>query len=968
MPTWNIGDCLHGFRVERKDILPHLNAHYWKLAHEKTGAALYYSDRDDGQMVFSVGFRTLPKDDTGVFHIIEHSVLDGSESFRLKQPFVNLMKTSLFVFLNAVTYPDKTFYYFSSSDERAFMNMMTVYLDAVFHPLALSDRRIFEKEAWHLEPDGEGGVRCSGVVFNEMQDSDSQPASRLYVQHNRQLFPDLYYRFISGGDPAAIRTLPYEQFRETYARFYRPDNAVFYLSGKIGFDEELSEIDRVLSGLQVPQGAPPAPAPLQAPVVSPDGAVYYQLSSNEPTEGNTQLKFSCVLGDGSRPEEALAFSVLGRYLAETPESPLSRAVLAAGIGLDFSMGVMGGYRQPVLSFDLSKSDPGNAERFREIILDTLRFLVRDGLNRERLQNLINDHEVVCRRQSLSVRVGFTIMESLLRSHVQLGDAAAPDGMVIRERLAENPRYFEELIEKYVLNSDHWALTRCIPSRTVAEEKRAVTDAWLASEAQRLHAIPGAYEALEAHIAALNEYLLAPDDPAAVAALPHLSPADIAIPPVCRDVEVGSIRTEGQSIPSIQYLDETGGISVAGLLFDLTTLNEDELFYARCLSDALADLPTERHSVEQLSDRGLELNALLPAGLWFGARGTAAADFNAYLYFLVNVPDEKMTDAAALVYEYLTEVVFDRAVLRHLFSNTAFLRENMIGGGSATALRLAEASLSEVGAFLKAWNGPEVLHRLTALANDFDGHADALIVGLRALCDKLFARQRPLSLFIGSAEAYAAWERSLAALRFGDAEPVRTVLPLADRRAKALTVPSEVNYCAQAYCLADLPAVTTVLVANYLNNTFFWDEIRAKGGAYGASVSATPYGVIGLTSFRDPHIADTYAVFDRLPDWLESHLPQTEEKDSLIVSTMSRYLYPQSKLEAGYAAVRRWLDGRTAADLQAEIREVLHTNTADFIAFADALRTLNRRGEAVRAVLGGDKPIRASGLFEDISEL
>ena len=398
MPTWNIGDCLHGFRVERKDILPHLNAHYWKLTHEKTGAALYYSDRDDGQMVFSVGFRTLPEDDTGVFHIIEHSVLDGSESFRLKQPFVNLMKTSLFVSLNAVTYPDKTFFYFSSSDERAFMNMMTVYLDAVFHPLALSDRRIFEKEAWHLEPDGEGGVRCSGVVFNEMQDSDSQPASRLYAQHNRQLFPDLHYRFISGGDPAAIRTLSYERFRETYARFYRPDNAVFYLSGKIGFDEELSEIDRVLSGLQTPQGAPPAPAPLQAPVVSPDGAVYYQLNSSEPTEGNTLLKFSCVLGDGSRPEEALAFSVLGRYLAETPESPLSRAVLAAGIGLDFSMGVMGRYRQPVLSFDLCKSDPENAERFREIILDTLRLFVRDGLNRERLQNLINDHEVICRRQ------------------------------------------------------------------------------------------------------------------------------------------------------------------------------------------------------------------------------------------------------------------------------------------------------------------------------------------------------------------------------------------------------------------------------------------------------------------------------------------------------------------------------------------------------------------------------------------
>ena len=361
MPTWNIGDCLHGFRVERKDILPHLNAHYWKLTHEKTGAALYYSDRDDGQMVFSVGFRTLPEDDTGVFHIIEHSVLDGSESFRLKQPFVNLMKTSLFVFLNAVTYPDKTFYYFSSSDERAFMNMMSVYLDAVFHPLALSDRRIFEKEAWHLEPDGEGGVRCSGVVFNEMQDSDSQPALRVCM---RSITASCFRICTIALSPAVIlprygRCPTNSSGKPTHA-FYRPDNAVFYLSGKIGFDEELSEIDRVLSGLQTPQRAPPAPAPLQAPVVSPDGAVYYQLNSSEPTEGNTLLKFSCVLGDGSRPEEALAFSVLGRYLAETPESPLSRAVLAAGIGLDFSMGVMGGYRQPVLSFDLCKSDPENA--------------------------------------------------------------------------------------------------------------------------------------------------------------------------------------------------------------------------------------------------------------------------------------------------------------------------------------------------------------------------------------------------------------------------------------------------------------------------------------------------------------------------------------------------------------------------------------------------------------------------------
>ena len=970
MPTWNIGDRLHGFRVERKAPLPHLDASYWKLTHEKTGATLYYSDRDDGQMMFSVGFRTLPENDTGVFHILEHSLLDGSESFRLKEPFVNLMKTSLSVDLNAVTYNDKTLYYFISTNERDLMNMMTVYLDAVFHPLALRDRRIFEKEAWHLEPDGKGGVRCSGVVFNEMQGTDNQPYPLMYTQLGKQLFPDLYWRFVSGGDPAAIHTLTYEQFKDTYARFYGPDNALFYLSGKIGFDEELSAIDQVLSGLE-PHAPRPEPAPLQTPVVSAEGTVCFQQSGTESIEGNTWLSFSCVLGDGSHPEEALAFSILGRYLAETTQSPLSRAVLAAGIGQDFSMEVEADFRQPVLMFNLRKSDPENADRFHEVVLDTLRTLVREGLNRERLVNLINDHEVICRRQSLSVRVGYNIMESLFRTHVQQGDASTPDGLIIRDRLAENPNYFEQLIEKYVLNSNHWALVRCVPSRTVGEEKRKAMDAWLTAESERLHATPGAYEALEAHVAAFNEYLLAPDDPEAVAAIPHLSPADIPMPEPLRDVELCELKTDGQTIQSLRYLDVTGGISVAGLWFDLTSLSEDEIFYARCLSGALNDLPTESHSVEQLTDRALELNTILSSIPRLGAGSADPKDTRAYLCVRANAPDEKMQGAAELVYERLTEVVFDRDILRQLFANTADLRNHMIAGGSGTALRYAEASLSGIGAFLSAWSGVGAYRRLAALAADFDAHADELIAGMRAVRDKLFIHRTPCSSFIGSETAYASWEACLAGKRFGSEQPTRTGIVPAERQNRALTIPGEVNYCAQVYRLSDLPAAQTapmLVVSNYLSSTFCWDEIRAKGGAYGAGVSVTSYGIVGLTSYRDPHVADTYTVFDRIPEWLESHLPDTEELNSLIVSTMAGYLAPRSRLDAGFAAFNRWLNGQTAADIQANIHEVLHTDNADFIAFAAALRTLNRNGSHVRAALGGDTPIRTSGLFTDIREL
>ena len=307
-----IGSVINGFRVLRDGDVPLLNARYWKLQHEATGATLYYSDRDDGQMVFSVGFRTLPEDDTGVFHILEHSCLDGSKNYQLKEPFVNLLKTSMAVDLNAMTFEDKTIYYFISTNEQDYLNLMSVYMDAVFNPLLLTDRRIFEKEAWHIEPAGDGKVAISGVVFNEMQGNDNQPDYIMWMQNEKQLFPDLFFRFNSGGDPAYIPNLTYEQFTETYHRFYSSQNAVFYLSGNMGLEAELAHIDSVLTEKGVSAYEKPAPAPLQAPVVSPDGTVYYQLADNEEIEGNTHLMLTYVLGE-DKSAEVLAFSLLSRY-------------------------------------------------------------------------------------------------------------------------------------------------------------------------------------------------------------------------------------------------------------------------------------------------------------------------------------------------------------------------------------------------------------------------------------------------------------------------------------------------------------------------------------------------------------------------------------------------------------------------------------------------------------------------------
>ena len=965
-----IGSVINGFRVIRDGDVPLLNAHYWKLQHEATGATLYYTDRDDGQMVFSVGFRTLPEDDTGVFHILEHSCLDGSTNYRLKEPFVNLLKTSMAVDLNAMTYEDKTIYYFISTNEQDYLNLMSVYMDAVFNPLLLTDRRIFEKEAWHVEPDGKGGVAISGVVFNEMQGNDNQPDYIMWMQNEKQLFPDLFFRYNSGGDPAYIPDLTYEQFVETYNRFYSTQNAIFYLSGNMGLEAELAHIDSVLTEKGKSDLEKPAPAPVQAPVVSPDGSVYYQLGDNEETAGNTHLMLTYVLSE-DKSAEVLAFALLSRYLAENTESPLSKAVLDAGVGQDFGMSCEGDYRQPMLYFTLGKSDPEYAEGFRQVILDTLTKLAADGLDPDRIRDLVDSHETDCRRASLSVRTGFRIMESFLRSHVQFDDAnPVNDLAALRDAMAADDRYFEHLIEKYILNSNHWAMTRCIPSRTLTEEKREKMTARFAAEAEKINATEGGYAALESHMAAFNEYLTAPDSPEAEASVPHLSPADINTKSDACDMAEETAPVGGCEATSLAYITDTNGMVMAGLLFDLCGLNEEELFYVRCLHDALMSLPTAEHTVPELTQKWVNLHTNASVGLRVETTG------DAYLALTLDAPAEQLTAAVTLLDEYFRAPVFDRTILSRLFSNAANIRNNMIRRGNMTALRLATRALSLSGVYDEYLSGESAYRKLSDLANRFDDHADDLLNGMAKVWQKLTATVKPLAYFTGSEEAYIAWKSALKNLSVSGAVAPKTASPLTllPRKNAALTIPGEVNYCSEMFDLNDAGKIYSPklsVIHTHLYSKYFWDEIRAKGGAYGASAIGFRHGLVGFVSYRDPRVSDTYGVYDSVSDWIEANMPEEEEIGSMIVSTVgSAYFAPRSPIDLGNAALARYLVGQTAADRQAEIETILTTSPADFREYAETIRSLKDAGKGIRTALGGVDAIRASGFFaeEDIKEL
>lgn len=974
-----LGNTYYGFEVAECGEIRHAGANFWRLVHKQSGAQLIYTDRDDGQLVFTASFRTPPEDDTGVFHILEHSCLDGSENYRLKEPFVNIICSSLAVDLNAATYPDKTIYYFSSTNEKDYMNLMSVYLDAVFHPLLLTDRRIFEKEAWHLEPDGKGGVIYNGVVFNEMQGHENMADNILEHGIEKGIFPDICYSKESGGRPTAIPDLTYEQFCETYKRFYSAKNCTIYMSGKLGLVEQLIYLDGVLCGVKDYGYDTPMPIEIQKPVISPDVRVSYQLSEGENPAMNTKLAFSCVLGDGNDPTDVLGMRILASYLSKSPTSPLSRAVLDADIGQDFSMMVERYYRQPVVHFILGKSEEENAEKFKQTVLDTLTDIIAKGLDAQKLSDLVDSVEIDERRQSISVETGLGLMEAMVRDIAQFGCIRNVDTQSeIHERFNSDNKYFDKLIKRYILDSNHWTLVRCVPSADVLTEKKIYMDKRLSAEAERLHSVDGAYVELESHVAAFMEYLSAPDSPEAVASIPHLSLSDIGRENRLVDIEKREATVKnGKKIESLVYGGNSLGIILAGLVFDLKKIPTEDLFYAACLGRALFSLPTEKHTAEELTDLWVKYKAQTSAKT-SSVHITDGACVTMDLR--LNIPVESIADASALLNECMTSVKFDREIVTRLFSNATATKDNMIWSGNQTAANYASRCLNIADAYRDLLSGVSFYNRLKSIADSisdksgsYSENVDTLIVGMERTARVLFESTTPKAYFIGDEAAYADWRSSLSHMDIcteDEIDDYDIVLP--DAMARALAISGDVNYCAKVYdAKANGFEVTNryLPVCRYIYGKYMWDEVRAKGGAYGAGVSVTRFGLVKMYSYRDPRVKETYDIYSALPDWLDNNLPDADEIEKNIISTAGTTCFaPQSILDAGVDALVRYMRGKTADGTWNILTELFDTTEQDFRDFADMIRCLDKDNAGVLSAVGNHTRLAESELFAEITEL
>ena len=585
---------LNAYEVLQTEDLSDLKSKGTLLKHKKSGARVLLMENDDENKVFTIGFRTPPSDSTGVPHIMEHSVLCGSKEFPVKDPFVELVKGSLNTFLNAMTYPDKTVYPVASCNDKDFQNLMHVYMDAVFYPNIYQNDKTFRQEGWSYkldDPDGE--LTISGVVYNEMKGAFSSPEGVLDRVVLNSLFPDNTYSVESGGDPEVIPELTYEQFLDFHRKYYHPSNSYIYLYGDMNMEEKLRWLDeKYLSDFE--NEPVDSEIHLQKPFTEMKEVVQeYSIASEESEEDNTYLSYNKVIGTTLDEKLYLAFEILDYALLSAPGAPLKKALLDAGVGKDISGSYDNGVYQPIFSVISKNANVEQKEEFVRVIEDTLKDVVKNGINKKALRAGINYHEFRFREADFGnyprgLMYGLQLFDSWLYDETKpfIHMQAIPTFEFLKEQVETG--YFEELIQKYLLDNTHGSIVIIKPERgrtarmdkELADKLQAYKDSLSKEE---IDALVKATKELEEY----QEEESAPED---LAKIPVLGREDISreIAPIYnKELETGGVKL-------VHHEVETNGIGYTALLFDLSGIPEEKLPYISILQSVLGIIDTKNY--------------------------------------------------------------------------------------------------------------------------------------------------------------------------------------------------------------------------------------------------------------------------------------------------------------------------------------------------------------------------------------
>ena len=919
----------YGFTLKQSRFLPELEATMVELVHEKTGAQLVWMDNKQDNKLFCVGFKTLPEDSTGVFHILEHSVLCGSAKYPVREPFVELLKSSMNTFLNAMTFPDKTIYPVSSRNGQDFLNLTGVYLDAVFAPRILTDPNIFYQEGWHAEVLEEPCFK--GVVFNEMKGAMSDVDDRIEQGMLNLLLPDTCYRHNSGGDPAHIPELTYEQFVDTYRRFYHPCNARFFLDGNIPLEQTLALITEYLNAAGEPVSIPEIHT--QQPVCQ-ESTAYYEVSEAENSPRKAILTLGKLLCTWRDRNTIMAAQVLCDVLAGSNEAPLKRAILATGLAEDVRMRVSDGTAQPYFTLQLRNMADDTAGTLRDVIRDTAKRLCSEGIRKNALDASINSFAYALRQKPEPQ--GLYRCISAFDSWLYGGDPALylqhGDCITALREMAQTDG-FEKLLSELLLQEDLCAL-HMLPSPTLGQQEQA-------AEQEKLDAYLKTVdpEQLRRENEVLLRWQQTEDTPEQLATLPQLPLNQIGQMPPSPPTQV----LEEAGVQVLYHGIPTEGIEYLNLYFTLEDYTQEQLTELSLITSLLNKLPAGALSTLELQEQVKRDIGSLSFSIGVYSNHQDPGNCTPCLTVTAGYLQENRDKAFGLIRTILLETDLDQtaAIREIVVQHAEMAKQRAMASGHALGVSVVQSHYSAEGVVVEAISGLTRLQSLRTLADHFDTLISQRIEAMQQLQRTVFCRSRLTASL--TATRFDSLTALLDCLPQGSAPTQRAVYTAKLPKRLGIQIPAQTAFavkgnhlsqCGRAYD-GSLSVADSVLSLSCL-----WNRIRVQGGAYGAGMITDRTGPVGFYSYRDPSPARSLKVYDETADFLENF---REETDKYIISTVASTEPLRSPAALGRVADTRFFSGLTDQDRQ-ETREQMLCATDEVLrSWADTLRTASHEG-------------------------
>ena len=945
------------------------------LRHKKSGARIAILSNNDDNKVFYIGFRTPPEDETGVPHIIEHTTLCGSKKFPVKDPFIELAKGSLNTFLNAMTYPDKTVYPVASCNDQDFKNLMDVYLDAVFNPNITKYEEIFKQEGWHYELTGKDDeLKINGVVYNEMKGAYSSPDEVLSSQIYRSLFPDNTYSKDSGGNPEYIPKLTYEAYLDFYHKYYHPSNSYIYLYGDMDVVERLEWLDKEYLSLydykKVNSEINKQPAFDEIKNVEAE----YSITMDDSQENKTYLSYNRVVGDTLDEMLYQAFDVLDYALVSSPGAPVKQALIDAGIGDDVYGSYDAGILQPVFSFVAKNANASQADEFESIIENTLKEVVKTGINKEALLAGINSSEFKFREADFGqfpkgLLFGLNCLDSWLFDDMKPFIHLECLGTFAKLRKAVDTDYFEKLIQEYLLDNTHGSSVTVKPKRGLGNEREEA----LAKELSDYKASLSDEEIdkLIEETEHLKKYQEEPSSDEDLRKLPMLTRADMkkeAMP-------FSNIEDTLSDVKVVRHDIESNGIDYISFLFDAGDFAQSELGYLGFFTNALGLVSTENYSYTDLANA---------TNIYTGGISTGTAshpdikDRNNFVFKFevkLKVLEKNLDKALELMEQMLLASDFtDTKRLGEIVAQIkARLQANLSSSGHLVAAMRSMSSFSRYALYQDELKGIAFYRSICRIEKELSESPKSVSDKLAAIAKKLFARNRMLISFTGNNEAYGNAKPSLEKViaGFDKMSAIGNQAEVHFNTAKeAFIDASQIQYVAKTgdfICEGYEYTGALRLLRIILSYDYLWINVRVKGGAYGCMNTFLRSGESYFVSYRDPNLSDTLDVYDKIPEYIKSFSPDERDMTKYIIGTFSALDTPMNPEAKGSRSLSAYLEGITYEQIQKERNEILNAQPEDIIRLADLVEAVLKKDSI--CVIGNENMIKESaGLFENVEKL